>query len=336
MFKVTLQPAGRSFDCLESETILDAAFREGLRLPHGCRSGGCGSCKARLIEGEVDDSQASLSALMDYERAAGMTLLCSSYPESDVEIWLEHVEEDDTPPRYLDARVIDLAEIASGLFLIHLGIESSLGFRAGQYIEVNVPRTEEWRAYSLANPPTVRRELEILIKLVPGGLFSDYLAASRLKAGDILSIRGPYGNFALRPGEPSLLFITGGSGLAPVLSMLRELAPTETTRPIRLLYGARTRHDLCFVDELRGYEKEFADLKFVPVLSHATDDADWPGERGMVTEAISRWRHGDDLQAYLCGPPAMIDAALPILDRLGVPAHQIFFDKFLTRADLVK
>jgi propane monooxygenase reductase subunit len=333
---VTLQPAGRSFDCLESETILDAAFREGLRLPHGCRSGGCGSCKARLIEGEIDDSKASLSALMDYERAAGMTLLCSCYPASDVEIWLERVEEDETPPRYLDARVSDLSEIAPGLFLIQLALESSLAFRAGQYIEVNVPRTEEWRAYSLANPPTVRRQLEIIIKLVPGGLFSDYLAASRLRAGDLLSVRGPYGNFELRSGEETVLFITGGSGLAPVLSMVRELAQAGTTRPIRLLYGARTRRDLCFVDELRGYEKEFTDLKFIPVLSDANDDADWPGERGMVTEAIARWRHDDAVQAYLCGPPPMIDVALPILEQLGVPAHQIFYDKFLTRADLAK
>ncbi|MGH7839258.1 MAG: NADH:ubiquinone reductase (Na(+)-transporting) subunit F [Candidatus Binataceae bacterium] len=336
MFKVTLQPAGRAFTCLESETILDAAFREGLRLPHGCRSGGCGSCKARLIDGEVDDSKASLSALMDYERAAGMTLLCSCYPITDVEIWLERVEEDDTPPRYLDARVTDLSEIAPSMFLIHLAIESSLGFHAGQYVEVNVPRTEEWRAYSLANPPTARRHLELLVKLVPGGLFSEYLAGSRLKSGDVLSIRGPYGSFAMRPGEQPILFITGGSGLAPVLSMLRELAQTLTARPIRLLYGARARRDLCFVEELLGYEKDFADLKFVPVLSDAKDDADWQGERGMVTETIERWRHGDSVQAYLCGPPLMIDAALPILERLGVPAHEIFYDKFLTRADLAK
>jgi propane monooxygenase reductase subunit len=334
MFTITIEPAGRQFPCNADETILDAAFREGLRLPHGCRTGGCGACKARIIGGEFDDSRASLSAMMDFERDAGNTLLCSCFPLSDVSVWVEQLEEDVAPPRYLDACVAKQTEPAAGLVGIELALETNFAFMPGQYIEINVPRTEHWRAYSLAN--RVGDPLEILVKLFPGGLFSEYLRAGRLKPGSLLSIRGPYGSFALHPGDVPILFVAGGSGLAPVLAMLRAMAMDANHRSIRLLYGARTQRDLCFVDELRGYEKSFPDMRFIPVLSEAGDDREWRGATGMVTEVIEKCVEGQTHQAYLSGPPAMIDAALPILRHAGIPESETFFDKFLTRADLAK
>ena len=203
----------------------------------------------------------------------------------------------------------------------------------GQYIELNIPRTEHWRAYSRAN--RAGENLELLVKLFLGGLFSEYLRAAKLKRGDVLSIRGPYGSFTIREHQQPILLVAGGSGLAPVLAMLRALANERCSRTIRVLYGARTSRNLCFVDELLGYERNFPDLRFIPVLSEAAADNDWRGETGMVTEVIGRYADAS-FAAYMCGPPVMIDAALPILDRLGVSADAIFFDKFLTRADLAQ
>jgi propane monooxygenase reductase subunit len=339
MFTIKLLPAERIFSCAEDETILNAAFRVGIRLPHGCRQGGCGSCKARIVEGEVDDSDASIAALMDFERTSGLTLLCSAYPTSDVVVWSEGLDESEAAaePSDFESSVTGISELAPGIVLIRMTTARALQFKAGQYIELNVPQTGEWRAYSLANPPSQPRQLELLVKLAPGGLFSSYLAQS-LKVGDALRLRGPFGNFCMREGTRTILFIAGGSGLGPVLSMLREMAAHEwrPARRVRVLYGARTRKDLCFVDELRGYEMTFADLKFIPVLSEANDDLDWAGDRGFVTEVIECWVEKGNVQAYLCGPPPMIDAGLLALARLGVSEREISFDKFLSKADLLK
>jgi propane monooxygenase reductase subunit len=340
MFTVKLLPAEQSFVCAENETILNAAFRVGIQLPHGCRQGGCGSCKARIVEGEVEDSDASTAALMDFERTAGWTLLCSAYPSTDVVVWAEGLEESEAPSRLhnFDVSVTDVSELAPSMILIRLVTDSALQFKAGQYIELKIPKSQEWRAYSLANPPSQPNQLELLVKQTPGGLFSSYLEQRLLENGDPLSLRGPFGNFSLREGADAILFIAGGSGLGPILSMLREMAAQETkpTRRVRLLYGARTRRDLCFVEELRRYETTFADLKFIPVLSEASDDLEWRGDRGLVTEAIERWAEHGKVQAYLCGPPPMIDAGLITLARVGVPDREISFDKFLSKADLLK
>jgi propane monooxygenase reductase subunit len=338
MFTIKLLPTERSFVCAENETILNAAFRVGIRLPHGCRQGGCGSCKARIVEGEVDDPDASTAALMDFERTSGLTLLCSAYPASDVVIWIEGLEEAEGVPQpsEFQAAVTEIIDLAPGIVLVTMTTENPLQFKAGQYIELQVPQTDEWRAYSLANPPSQSNRLELLIKLAPGGLFSSYLAAGRLRQGNRLSVRGPFGNFCMRESARTILFVAGGSGLGPVLSMLREMAASERTpaRSVRLLYGARTRKDLCYVEDLRLYEKTFADLKYIPVLSEANDDPDWRGERGFVTGAIAKWAENGNVQAYLCGPPPMIDAGLLELARLGVPETEISFDKFLSKADI--
>ena len=340
MFTIKLLPAERSFECAENETILNAAFRAGIHLPHGCRQGGCGSCKAKIVEGEVDDSDASIAALMDFERTSGLTLLCSAYPASDVVVWSESLDDSDATPQPSDfeVSVSEVVELAPGIVLIRMTNESALQFKAGQYIELKVPQTDEWRAYSLANPPSLPNQLELLVKIAPGGLFSNYLAHGHLRAGASLSIRGPFGNFCLREGPRTILFIAGGSGLGPVLSMIREMAKRESrpARRVRLLYGARTRKDLCYVDELRGYEKTFADLKFIPVLSEADGDLAWCGDRGFVTEVIKQFTEDGNVQAYLCGPPPMIDAGLVALAQLGVPDREISFDKFLSKADLVR
>jgi propane monooxygenase reductase component len=339
MYNVTILPAGRRFSCGEDETILEAALREGGLLPYGCREGGCGSCKARIVEGEIDNSEASPHALMDFERANGYGLLCSAYPLTDVAIWSEDWEEQalEGRPRTVEVRVSEISNITVNIVLIRAALASgaTLAFRSGQYVELRIPGTDEWRAYSLANPPAQSDRLELLVRLVPGGMFSEYLLNGRVRSGDSIEVRGAFGNFWLREGMRPLVLIAGSSGLAPILSMLRDMAgKSQLTRPIRLLYGARKRQDLCFVEELHGYESRFADLRFIPVLSEAEDDPDWSGDRGLITEFIERWCEGSRTQAYLCGPPPMIDAALSVLDRVGVPKEQIFFDKFLTKADL--
>lgn len=337
---ITLHPFAAQFTCAEDETILDAGLRQGFNLRYGCRDGGCGSCKALITAGEVDQEDASSYALMDFEREQGYALLCSAYPLSDVEIELTDYEPDELyaavpTAREFTAEVAEIAELTHdirGLRLKLLGPDH-LDFRAGQYVELQVPGTAVWRAYSMANPPSRRGEIELIVKLMPGGLFSEHLR-SHARAGERLAVRGPFGSFYLRdPGQPAL-FVAGGSGMAPILSFLRDMAERGESRPVTFFYGARGRRDLFALDELRDLETRLPHFRFIPALSEPDPADHWAGESGLITEVVRR--HLPDcagMEAYLCGPPAMIDAAHRVLRAGGMAESRIFCDRFTSEAD---
>lgn len=338
-YTITLSPFEKQFICNDDETILQAAMRQGINLRYGCKHGGCGMCKALVVEGDVDNTEASSFALMDFERRQGFALLCCAYPESDVMLELWDYDEADlfsgVVVQQFEAEVEHLAQLTHDIrgLQIRLIEPATIDFKAGQYIDVLVPGTNEWRSYSMANPPSHNQTIELMIKLMPGGLFSDYVEQN-LKAGQRLTLQGPYGNFHLRDTQREAIFIAGGSGMAPILSLLRDMAEKRNERPVTYFYGARARRDLFQLEELRALEQHLPNFHFIPALSEPASDDAWDGETGLITDVVKKLgATGAGKEAYMCGPTAMIDAAIATLTQLGVEETNIFYDKFVTKAD---
>ena len=328
--QVTLEPFGISFECGEDETILAAALRQGIGLRYGCKHGACGSCKAQIASGDVDVEEASDFALMEFEREAGVALLCSAYPLEDVVIELEHYEEAELtaarPIQEFESRVELVTPISRDIWRLLLNIDAPpFEFDAGQFVEINVTGTDEWRAYSMANSPSRGDQIELLIKQIPDGIFSNFMVET-LSVGDPLRIRGPYGQFKVADGFAPIVMVAGGSGMAPILSMLRQLSEVRSEREVTFYYGARTREDLICEEAIAAAAEGLKAFNYVPALS----DDGWSGEEGLITEVINR--RSDNLrgaEAYLCGPPPMIDAAAEVLKDHGMFGTRIRFDKFV-------
>lgn len=338
---ITLLPFDKQFVCEDNETILHAAMRQGFNLRYGCKHGGCGLCKAMIVEGEVDNTEASSFALLDYERQQGLALLCCAYPESDVTIELWDYDEEELSSgaqvQQFTAEVERIDVLTHDIRGLHLRLvePTTVDFKAGQYIDVLVPGTNEWRSYSMANPPSRNTALEIMIKLMPSGLFSEDVA-QRLSPGERLTVQGPYGNFYLRDTAREAIFIAGGSGMAPMLALLRDMAEQQSQRTITYFYGARARRDLFQLEELRALERQLPHFRFVPALSEPVADDAWDGETGLITDVVKRLvGSGAGQEAYMCGPTVMIDAAIAMLTRLEVKEVDMFYDKFVTKADTV-
>jgi propane monooxygenase reductase subunit len=205
-------------------------------------------------------------------------------------------------------------------------------FFPGQYMDITIPGTDASRSFSMAN--TTSRDsglLEFVIKVYPDGLFSHFLD-TQLAVGDRLDITGPFGVFTLRESdEAELIFLGGGAGMAPILSLLRSMVERGIQRKATYYYGARRRRDLCFEAELRALEESLPSFRYVPALSEPADEDGWDGEVGLITDVVKR--HEQDLRnahAYVCGPPPMVEAAMPLLTTLGVPDKRIYYDKFTT------
>src|SRR3954447_4207672 len=253
---VRFEPIGIEMEADEDETLLNAAFRQGLMLMHGCKEGQGSACKSFLLDGGGDLDRYSTFALPDFEEAEGWTLLCRAHAYSDLEIELINYDEEilrsGTPIKTVTTRVEAVEALTSDIRRLRLRIEDDepFVFKPGQYVDVHVPGHEgEHRSFSMAN--TTPGELEFMIKLYPGGRFSGLLADGAIKPGDELQVTGPYGVFTLRPSSPRrLLFIGGGAGMAPILSLLRALRDDGAERDAVYYYGARTEADLFHLDEL--------------------------------------------------------------------------------------
>lgn len=339
-FELTIEPLGQTIEVEEGQTLLDASLRAGIYLPHACGHGLCGTCKVTVVDGEIDHGEASSFALMDYEREEGACLACCARPESDVVIEADIDEEPDalnlpiTDVRAVVTRIDDLTPTIKG---IHATIEMGgpLRFQAGQYVNLKLPSGDAHRPFSFANSPARPNEIELDVKLVPGGAATSWIH-QELRVGDTLQLTGPYGRFFVRKsaGVP-LLFLAGGSGLSSPRSMILDLLAEGCTLPITLVHGARTREELYHVEEFRGLEAVHPNFAYVPAVSHEPDDSDWTGARGFVHDVVTE-RFGGDLRghkAYLCGPPAMIDACITSLIRSRLFEQDIYMERFLSAAD---
>ena len=336
---VRFEPVGIEIEVDEEQTVLRAAFEQGIMLMHGCKEGQCASCKSFLLDGDdVELDRYSTFALPDFEREEGFTLLCRAHVYEDVTIELLNYDEEmirsGLPIQEVETEVVANDPVTHDLRHLVLRLvspDADFKFFPGQYVDISVPGTDEVRSFSMAN--TSAREsgqLEFVIKVYPDGLFSEYLD-KQLQVGDRLTVTGPYGVFMLRDApDTDLIFVGGGAGMAPILSLIRSMAERGIDRKAVYYYGARRRADLCFEDELRALEQTLPNFRFVPALS----DEDWEGENGLITDVVSRSEpalaraHG-----YICGPPPMVEAAVPLLTRLGIPEKHVYFDKFTTTGD---
>ncbi len=329
--KVRFEPIGEVIACEPGETVLDAAFRQGYNLAYGCREGQCSACKCFLIEGDADLKRYSNFALSDSERESGYSLMCRAMPETDLVVELLHYDPEsyrlDHPIRDGRATVEVVEDLTADIsrLLLRVTEPDDFAFTPGQYVDLHVPGdARARRSFSLANLPGDGR-LELMIKRYPGGRISGLLDRGAITPGQELGFTGPYGSLRARGGEAPVLMIAGGSGMAPVLALLRQFAAEGCARPIRFFYGARTEADLFHLDEIARIGERLADFVFTPVTDR------------FVHEAVDAFLAGGDLavpDVYMCGPPPMLEACEDML--LGthrLDERRIFQDRFTTSAD---
>ena len=335
-YNVRFEPVGVEMDVHEGETVLDAAFRQGISLMHGCKEGQCSACKSHLIEGDIELMKYSTFALPESERDNEHILLCRTLAYSDLTIELLNYDEDllsrSIAVKDFPGTITSIASLTHDIRLLTVELASPLRFWAGQYVDLTITGRGVTRAYSMANPPQGGTTLEFIIKLYPDGAFSALLDGE-LKPGDPIVARGPYGTCFRREGRSGpLVLIGGGSGMSPLWSILRDHVASGEQRPVRFFYGARARRDLFMLDDFARLVARLHDFRFIPALSHAEPDDAWTTESGFIHEVVARILRDEALEgeidAYSCGPPPMIDAILPVLQVAGVEPERMYFDKF--------
>ncbi|MGV9825448.1 MULTISPECIES: 2Fe-2S iron-sulfur cluster-binding protein [unclassified Gordonia (in: high G+C Gram-positive bacteria)] len=340
--RINFAPVDIEMEVTEDETILDAAFRQGIHLMHGCREGRCSACKSYMLDGDVQMDDYSTFACNEAEEAEGYVLLCRTYAYSDCEIELLNFDEDEllggAPIQDVRTRVAGIEPMTKDIVSLRLDVvePETFEFKPGQYVDLTIPGTDETRSFSIATTQSTPDRLEFLIKKYPGGRFAGMLEDGGLSPGDEIMINGPYGSCSLRNGHVlPIVCIGGGAGMAPLLSLLRHIAEEQINRPVRFYYGARTAGDLFYLDEIASLGEKIADFSFTACLSESTTDAPEgvTVAAGNVTDIVNG--NESDLartEVYFCGPPPMVDAALALADQHAMPRDQIFYDKFTSPA----
>tara|TARA_B100001939_G_scaffold333021_1_gene332571 strand:- start:3647 stop:4708 length:1062 start_codon:yes stop_codon:yes gene_type:complete len=338
-WQLTIEPIGEVVEVEEGQTILDACLRAGIYIPYQCSHGLCSTCKVDVLEGEVNLGEASPFALMDFERDEGKALACCCTLESDAVIEADVEEDEDA--RYLPigdytGTVSSITDLTPDIKGIRIALEGSgLEFQAGQYIQLDIPGVEGARAFSIANPPQHNMEIELHVRLVPAGAGTTYLH-ERLKVGDRLTFSGPYGQFFVRKSQQKpMIFIAGGSGLSSPKSMIEDVLAEGTDQKIYLFHGVRARCDLYYEAYFQELAQQHDNFTYIPALSEMAPDDDWQGETGFIHEVAERFFGGEfkGHQAYLCGPPPMIEASIRVLMKGRLFEKDIYMEKFLTRED---
>lgn len=339
-YELTIEPLGRTIEVEDGQSILDAALRAGIFLPHACGQGYCGTCKISVTDGEIDHGSASNFALMDYEREEGKCLACCARLESDAVIEAEIESDEDSrnlPVRDYQgvvSRIETLTPTIKGIW-IKLGDGEVLDFQAGQYINLQLPGELGVRAFSLASVPSAGSEIELNIRRVPGGAGTAWIHET-LKVGDAISLSGPYGRFYVHKlAQMPSLFMAGGSGLSSPRAMLLDLLEEGAPQPITLVYGARNQQELYYHQSFVDLAAQYPQFTYLPALSDEAADSGWQGFRGFVHEAAKAHFNNDfrGNKAYLCGPPMMIEACISALMQGRLFERDIYTEKFFSAAD---
>ncbi|HWJ00176.1 MAG TPA: CDP-6-deoxy-delta-3,4-glucoseen reductase [Burkholderiales bacterium] len=333
MRKVKVQPSGHEFDVEEGESVLTAALRQHLVLPYGCRNGACGSCKGRIVEGRVDYGVYQKKALTEEEKAQGKALLCQAKPLTELVIEARTIgAARDIPIRMLPCRVQKLERLADDVMALHLRLPANerLQFLAGQYIEFLL-KDGSRRSFSMGNAPHDDELIQLHVRHVAGGQFTDHVFG-KMKERDILRLEGPLGTFFLREDSAKpIVFVASGTGFAPIKSIIEHALHKGVARPMVLYWGGRRPKDL-YMDALARQWP----VEYIPVVSDALPEDNWPGRTGFVHRAVMQ--DFPDLsghQVYACGVPVMVDAAKrDFTQQCKLPEEEFFADSFTTQADL--
>ncbi|MGQ0442190.1 MAG: CDP-6-deoxy-delta-3,4-glucoseen reductase [Methylophilaceae bacterium] len=331
MAKVTIQSSGHQFDVRPSQTVLEAAIDAGVNLPYGCRNGACGSCKGKLLAGKVIHDDYQNSAMTDAELATGNALFCCARPLEDIVIECRELNNiNGIKPRILPARVLKKEKLAHDVMSLHLQLPSSerLQFMAGQYVEF-ILKEGKRRAFSIANAPHDETGLELHLRLIVGGEFTQYVF-NELPEKAILRIEAPFGTFYLREeSQKPIIFMAGGTGFAPIKGIIEHMLHAGNKRAIKLYRGARSLQDLYLDNLCQRWAEHMPNISYIPVLSEPKIEDNWQGRTGLVHQAIL-----DDIQdlsgyqTYVCGAPAMVDVAHRAFVEKGLPADEFFSDAF--------
>lgn len=336
--ELTIEPLGATVDVEEGQNLLDAALRAGIYLPHACGHGLCGTCKVQVLDGEVEHGEASSFALMDFEREEGLTLACCATVEDDIVIEAEIEEDPDSRNLPIQdhtgvvARIEDLTPTIKGIWI---DLDSPISFQAGQYVQVALPEDIGTRPFSIAGPASQNAQIELNVRVVPGGPGTAYLH-ERLAVGDRISLTGPYGRFFVKKSaDLPVLFVAGGSGLSSPRSMILDLLEEGFDKEITLVYGQRNRAELYYHEEFLQLAEQHPNFRYVPALSDEPETSDWDGFRGYAHEAAGH-AFGNDFRghkAYLCGPPLMVDSCITTLMQGRLFERDIYTEEFISAAD---
>lgn len=330
-FQVTIKPSNHQYSTPEHETILESALREGFAVPYGCRNGACGSCKGKILQGQVDYGKYQDTALSETEKLAGMALFCTARPLTDVVIECREVgAARDIPVKTMPCRVQKMEKIAHDVMILHLKLPANerLQFLAGQYIDILL-KDGKRRSFSLANAPHDDDFLQLHIHHIPGGLFTGQVF-NTMQEKAILRFEGPHGSFFLREDSAKpIIFMAGGTGFAPIKGILEHAFQAHSKREMLLYWGVRSLRDL-YMPHLAGqWQEEHPNFTFIPILSEPHPEDHWPGRMGLVHQAVlDDFADLSGYQVYACGAPQMVNSARQAFMAKGMPEDEFFADAF--------
>lgn len=329
-YQVSIQPSGHQFTAKPNETLLSAALNAGFSLPYGCRNGACGACKGKVLAGSVDYGVHQDGALTHEDKLQGLALFCCAKAQTDLTIEVKEVGAvKDIPIKTLPCRIERMEKLADDVMAIWLKLPSNerLQFLPGQYLDFLL-KDGKRRSFSLANAPEDDGFLELHIRHVPGGQFTDHVFGA-MKAKDIMRISGPYGSFFLRESDKPAIFVAGGTGFAPIKSLLKHAFQHETQREFVLYWGAKTLADLYQAEVPNQWQQAHKNFRFIPVLSQPRSEDAWSGRTGYVHQAVlADFADLSGHEVYACGAPPMIDAARRDFLARSLPEEAFFADSF--------
>lgn len=336
-FHVTIQPAGHNFELQDNDTLLEGALRQGFGLPYGCRSGACGTCKGRIVSGEVDLGDYQSSALSEEEISAGKALFCLAKAKSDLVIEARMISGvKDIAVRKVPVRVESIDRVSHDVAILRLKLPATekFNFLPGQYIDF-IMQDGKRRSFSMASTPGEGALVELHIRHYPGGNFSKYVF-EELKPKTILRIEGPLGTFFLRQdSDKPIVFMAGGTGFAPIKGIIEHALAQGCLRQMVLYWGVRSLRDLYMAQEAGSWQANYPNFTFIPVLSEPLPEDQWKGRSGLVHEAIlADFADLSGYQVYACGAPVMVDAGKrSFVGSRGLPEEEFYSDPFTIAVD---
>jgi CDP-4-dehydro-6-deoxyglucose reductase len=337
MSKVTIQKTGHAFEVSEGETVLAAALAAGITLPYGCRNGACGACKGKIVDGQVDYGAHQVYTLTDVEKQQGFALFCCAKPLSDLVIDAREVGGvGEIQVKKLPARVQSIERPAGDVAIIKLKLPANerLQFLSGQYLEI-IMRDGKRRAYSMANPPHDDEHVELHVRNMKGGAFTEYVFGA-MKEKDILRFEGPLGTFFLREdSDKPIIFVASGTGFAPIKAIIEHAFHAGIVREMVLYWGGRRPSDLYMMELAQQWAADHPVFTFIPVISDAEPEDAWTGRTGFVHEAVvADFPNLSGHQVYACGAPVVVEAAhRDFTTRCRLPDDEFYSDAFTPSID---
>jgi CDP-4-dehydro-6-deoxyglucose reductase len=338
-FQITVEPSGRTFQADEGEIILSAGIRQGIGMPYGCKDGACGSCKCKVISGQVTLGSHQAKALSQDEEQQGLILTCCATAHSDLVLESKQVAmEGAFPIKKMPVRVFSLNKLTEDVMQVKLQVPAAdlIKYKAGQYVDFLL-RDGQRRSYSMANAPhTVTAEtphIELHIRHMVGGVFTDHVFGA-MKEKEIQRIEGPQGSFFLRDSDKPMIFLASGTGFAPIKALIEDMQNLGSEREVTFYWGGRRPADLYMHEWVLEKTKQMPNLRYVPVVSDALESDHWSGRTGFVHNGVVEdFADLSNFQVYACGAPIVIDSARLAYAKLGLPSDEFYADSFTSALD---